>query len=161
MAKLALLSQERIIFQTKPHVLILLYEISLILVVMVVSALVLPGFEVGGIPFDLFLFFILLFAGAMLFLDWWLTRFYLTNIRVIKTRGIIGKNSVSIPLEKIQDISYRFGILGRIFGFGDLMIESAGNLGNISFRYIPSPWTVRAKIQECIQKQKNSKPSWE
>jgi uncharacterized membrane protein YdbT with pleckstrin-like domain len=41
-------------------------------------------------------------------------------MRLIEERGIIGKRIIFIPLNKVQDVTCGFGILGKIFGFGDL-----------------------------------------
>jgi len=160
MTKINLLTNEYIIFKTRRHFLILLYELSLITFVLIVSALVLPEVEYKNISLNSFLSFVLFFAATVEFLDWWFTRFYLTNNRVIRLSGIIGRSSISIPLDKIQDISYDYGILGRILGFGDLVIESAGNFGRISFQYMPSPWRVRSRIQEAIDRQIGAENIW-
>jgi uncharacterized membrane protein YdbT with pleckstrin-like domain len=74
---------------------------------------------------------VVLFSIAVVYLDWHFNRLYLTNYRVIKERGIIGKRFVSVWNYKIQDITVEFGIWGRIFGFGNLLIESAGRFGKI------------------------------
>jgi len=152
MTKINFLTQEYIIFKTRRHFLIPLYELSLIAFVLIVSALFLPEVEYKNISLNSFLTFVLVFAATVEFLDWWFTEFYLTSNRVIRISGIIGRSSISIPLDKIQDISYNYGILGRIFGLGDLVIESAGNFGRISFRYMPSPWRARSRIQEAIDR---------
>ena len=160
MTKINLLTEEYIIFKTRRHFLILLYELSLIAFVLIISALFLPEVDYKNFSLNSILIFVLVFAATVEFLDWWFTRFYLTNYRVIKNSGIIGRSSISIPLDKIQDISYDYGILGRIFGFGDLAIESAGNFGRISFRHMPSPWKVRSIIQEAIDSQDGTENIW-
>ena len=88
---------------------------------------------------------------AVVYLDWHFNRLYLTNYRVIKERGIIGKKFISIWLVKIQDLSAQFGFWGRIFGFGDLVIESAGTLGQISFEGFSSPEKLEALIDNQVR----------
>jgi uncharacterized membrane protein YdbT with pleckstrin-like domain len=70
--------------------------------------------------------FILFFVSLVIYLDWRFKRLYLTDFRLIRERGIIGKRFMSIRLNDIEDIVCSFGILGRILGYGDLIIESAG-----------------------------------
>lgn len=96
-------------------------------------------------PFNLTM--TMLFAASVMALDWLTNRFYLTNFRVIKERGIIGKKYTSIWLGKIQDVTSQVSFLGEIFGFGDLLIESAGELGQERFKGLAKP----AKIQEMIE----------
>jgi uncharacterized membrane protein YdbT with pleckstrin-like domain len=86
----------------------------------------------------------------IIFLDWICTKYYLTNLRLIEERGIIGKRIVSIWLNKVQDVTCKFGILGRIFGFGDIEIESAGAYGKIVFGSLPSPEKFREEIEKAI-----------
>ena len=155
MSKLTLLPQERIMFKTNPHWLVLFAWLALIAVGWLLSLLLISAEEAlkmaEGEDWFIFSSFVFGFAGLMVFLDWWFTRFYLTDLRVIKICGIIGKSFIAIPLAKVQDVSYCFGIIGRIFRFGDLVIESAGTYGRMVFRYIPSPKEVQARIWLRIQ----------
>jgi len=45
-------------------------------------------------------------------------------------------------LNDIEDITCSYGIWGRIFGFGDLIIESAGTYGNMISKIMPSPKNI-------------------
>ena len=80
----------------------------------------------------LFLFFI----SLVFYLDWKFNRLYLTNFRLIKERGIIGKRFMSIRLEGYRRHYLHFRHLGKIFGYGDLTIESAGTQGKMVFKGI-------------------------
>jgi len=44
-----------------------------------------------------------------------------------------------IWLKDIADTTCKYGIFGRIFGFRDLIIESAGPYGKMEFREMPGP----------------------
>jgi len=68
---------------------------------------------------------------------------------LVEERGIIGKRIMSIWLDKVQDVTCRFGILGRILGFGDIEIESAGTYGKV-FSFSPSPRKLREEIEKAI-----------
>lgn len=57
---------------------------------------------------------------------------------------------MSIWLEKVQDVTCKFGILGRIFGFGDIEIESAGTYGKIVFGFLPRPRKLQEEIEKAI-----------
>ena len=150
----SLLPNERIIFKTNPHWLaIMVPEIALA----VFGALIvkyLPSLWSETIPCQQW---ILTFLGAafsftmiVVFLNWICTRYYLTNHRVIEERGIIGKRIMSVWVDRIQDVTCEFGILGRIFGFGDIEIESAGNYGKITFGFLPKPRKLKLEIERAI-----------
>ena len=89
----------------------------------------------------------ILFSIGVIYLDWHYNRLYLTNFRVIKERGIIGKKFVSVWLYKIQDLTVEFGIWGRIFRFGDLTIESAGTFGQMRFKGFSEPMKIKELIE--------------
>jgi len=65
-------------------------------------------------------------------------------------RGIIGKRYMSIRLKDIEDIVCSYGILGRIFGYGDLTIESAGTQGLMVFKGIPKPRRMKLLIERWM-----------
>lgn len=88
---------------------------------------------------------------TVIFLHWICIKYYLTNLRLIEERGIIGKRIMSIWLDKVQDVTCKFSILGRIFGFGDIEIESAGTYGKIVFGFLPLPKTLQEKLEAAIR----------
>ena len=58
-----------------------------------------------------------------------LYQFELTEDAFKKEHGVIWKRYVSIPYERIQNIDIHRGILCRILGLSDLMIQTAGYSG--------------------------------
>jgi len=54
---------------------------------------------------------------------------------------------MAVRLNDIEDITCSYGIWGRIFSFGDLIIESAGAYGIIIFKGIPRPKKVKLMIE--------------
>ena len=96
--------------------------------------------------------FATLFLMIIFYLDWKFNRLYLTNTRLIKERGIIGKSFMSIWLKNIEDITCSFGIWGRILRFGNLIIESAGTHGKMVFERMPSPKKIKFRIERTYQR---------
>lgn len=148
-----LIEKEKIIFRVHPHWLyIFLPELALIIFGILFFKFGHPFLIEINLPYWIvFIFeFILAIAMFILFLDWLCINYYLTNFRLIEERGIIGKRIMSIWLDKIQDITLSFGILGRIFGFGNLEIQSAGTYGKIVFDFLPKPKKLQEKIEKAI-----------
>ncbi len=145
---------EKIIFKTNPHWLYVGVPVVAIIIIGALYIILTPFF----VPEDILLlqWLPLLFGIAcvfliiVLFLNWFYIRFYLTNMRLIEVRGIIGKRTMSIRLRKVQDVTCSFGILGRIFGFGDIEVESAGTYGKIIFDFLPAPQKLKYKIEKAI-----------
>ena len=151
-----LLPDEKIIFQTNPHWLCLVFpEVCLALSGMfILSYLSYPSpqqFPSLYSPWLLVFFeMAIVFIMVVILFQWLCIKYYLTNMRLIEERGILGKRIMHIWLEKVQDLTCKFGILGRIFGFGDIEIESAGTYGKIIFSFLPAPWKLRQKIEKAI-----------
>ena len=152
-----LLPDEKVLFRTHPHWLVLVGpEICVgILTVLLIKYLPILLQDVGpGLAWKIRLILggALVFAGVVIFLGWICINYYLTNLRLIDKRGIIGKRIMSISLERVQDVKCQFGIWGRIFRFGDIEIESAGTYGKIVFDFLPNPRKTQEKIERAISK---------
>lgn len=79
-------------------------------------------------------------------LRWWFTQFVLTNERLVLRKGIIARSGVEIPLEVINDVIFSQTVFERLLGFGDLIIESAGEMGQSRFSNIPKPDEFQAEL---------------
>ena len=150
------LPDERIIFRTHPHWLVLTGpEVCVgILTFLLIKCLPILLEAINpNLAWKIWLILgrALTFASVVIFLGWLCTNYYLTNLRLIDKRGIIGKRIVSIYLDKVQDVTCKFGIWGRIFGFGDIEIESAATYGRIVFDFVSSPRKIKEKIIQTIK----------
>lgn len=77
-------------------------------------------------------------------------KYILTNRRVIHDEHVylIRRSRVGAALNNIQSVQQvQRGLLAKIFGFGDLLIETAGEPGGVvAFRRVPNPTTVQDRI---------------
>lgn len=80
------------------------------------------------------------------FVRWMTTSHVITNERIIYRAGFVAKQGTEIPLEVIQNVAFNQTIFERMFGTGDLMIESAGTHGQTRYRDIPDPEAVQSLI---------------
>jgi len=82
------------------------------------------------------IFLRLLWAAA----NWAVDYFVITSRRFIETSGLFARNVAMMPMVKVTDMTFRQSFLGRIFGYGTFILESAGQdqaLRNVDF--IPYP----------------------
>jgi uncharacterized membrane protein YdbT with pleckstrin-like domain len=77
----------------------------------------------------------------------------ITNERVIYRAGLISKTGKEIPHEVINDVAFNQRALERIFGTGDLLIESAGTHGQSRYQDIPDPEGVQSLIYREREKR--------
>ncbi len=82
------------------------------------------------------------------FVRWWTTQHVITSERLIYRTGLMSKKGTEIPLEVINDVTFRQSAFERIVGSGDLLIESAGTHGQSAYTNIPDPEQVQKLIYE-------------
>ena len=84
-------------------------------------------------------------------LAWRTTHFVITSDRVIARRGIIAKSGIEIPLERVNNVSFKQSIFERLINAGDLLIESGGEDGQQRFTDILKPDEVQNLIHAQME----------
>lgn len=79
---------------------------------------------------------------------WATSHFVVTTDRVIHRSGWFAKRSMEIPLENISDVRFSQGVLERLIGAGDLVLESPSEFGQETFTNIRRPEAVQKTIYE-------------
>ena len=72
--------------------------------------------------------------------------FVVTNRRVIRRVGLLAREIQHAPLEKIQDITVEQGIVGRMLGYGTVIVETASEKGMLIFPAVASPESFRTHV---------------
>jgi membrane protein YdbS with pleckstrin-like domain len=83
--------------------------------------------------------------------NWRYVEFVVTTDRVIYRSGVFAKRGIEIPLARVNNVNFSQGILERIVGAGNLMIESGGEQGQSHFTDIHEPQKVQRIIHEQIE----------
>ena len=78
-------------------------------------------------------------SGLFDFFNWYNRKFIVTSWRVIQLSGIINKAVIDSSLEKVNDIELTQSFFGRIFGFGNVEILTASEIGANKFMTIRDP----------------------
>ncbi|MDL9979926.1 PH domain-containing protein [Microbacterium sp. ASV49] len=77
--------------------------------------------------------------------------FVITNMRVFRIHGILAEHIATMPLSRILDISVDKPFIGRIFGYGHFVFESAAqDQGLRDIRYVGRPDERGLTIQRVI-----------
>ena len=69
-----------------------------------------------------------------------------TNKRVILKRGIISRKTEEMKITSIETVEIIQGVMGRIFGYGDVKITGRG-ISDLLFKKINDPMDVKRKIE--------------
>lgn len=78
-------------------------------------------------------------SGLFDFFNWYNRKYIVTSWRVIQLSGIINKAVIDSSLEKVNDIELNQSFFGRIFGFGNVEILTASEIGANKFMTIRDP----------------------
>ncbi len=103
---------------------------------------------------------VLVIHGLWRILERRMDRFVITNMRVFRVHGILSQNIATMPIARILDISVHKPIIGRIFGYGHFIFESAAqDQGLREIKYVGSPNERGITIQRVIQRSGLRGPS--
>ena len=84
-------------------------------------------------------------------LRWRTTTYELTTKRLRTRYGIVTRRGRDIPLTRINDVSFEKGLLDRLLGAGRLVVESAGEHGQIVLRDIPHVEDVQSTLFRLVE----------
>lgn len=120
---------ERIVFATRRHWAriaepVLSVLVGTVLWIVIVAAI--PDAPGAVLNVLFFLWFALVVRGLFMFWLWRTDWFVATTTRLLLSYGIVYKKVAMMPLAKVTDMSYNRTIPGRILGYGQFVMESAG-----------------------------------
>ena|SRR5579859_162762 len=157
-----LLPFEKLVTRVHRHPMVLLAQLlaplGMVLVVLAVDYL-----NRALIPQDVMLLVtlaVIALAGLWVIGAWvgWTSKsFTLTNQRVILNEGIFTRTTKVIPLERVQDVSTRQTMFGRIFDYGLVAIDATGTTERME--NMPNP--NRFRDQVFVQVRREPKPTQE
>jgi uncharacterized membrane protein YdbT with pleckstrin-like domain len=133
--------KEKIILEARQHWLVLLGEIASELLLSLAIIVLVVGLAIF-FPLALLGLVILLAPAASLTRDvliWSNRKYIITNRRVIQLSGVLSKDVADSSLEKVNDVKLDQSFFGRIFGYGDIEVLTASELGVNKIRRIANP----------------------
>ena len=138
-----LLPREVQVATVRQHPAVLLAAASLTLAGLIVAAVL----SVTVLRHNSLLVSIVWIAWAVLLLrliwkavNWAVDYFVITTERLLLTTGLLTRKVAMMPLSKVTDMSFRRSFPGRLLGYGELIVESAGqNQALDRVDYIPYP----------------------
>jgi uncharacterized membrane protein YdbT with pleckstrin-like domain len=120
----------------------------------VVLALTDQEILMGGV--GILVFFCLIWFGVR-YAVWSTTNFVVTTDRLIYRHGVVSKHGIEIPLERVNTVFFSQSLFERILRSGDLVIESAGEMGRQSFSNVRKPSAVQNEIYRQMEDNENRK----
>jgi uncharacterized membrane protein YdbT with pleckstrin-like domain len=153
-----LVSGETVLYRTRLHWIVLIGPLMAGLVVGSIGLVfVVGGYEAnvkGGSYPGMILVGLLLLIGASALIGVGLirknsTEVAVSNMRVLIKSGFINRKSIEVLLPKVESIGVDESGLGRIFGYGSVIIRGTGGTFE-TFRRIAEPNELRRQVQQQI-----------
>jgi membrane protein YdbS with pleckstrin-like domain len=157
---------ERIVFRTRLHWIRIVGPWALFF-----GSLVATGWIDARIPPDnphfrdalVIIVLLILLRALWRTLEWYREWFVGTDRRLMLALGVLTRRVQMIPLGKVTDMSYVRSPLGQILGYGNFVLESAGQ--DQAFRvveYVPKPGIYYRRISEELftpNARRNDRPT--
>jgi uncharacterized membrane protein YdbT with pleckstrin-like domain len=109
--------------------------------------------DIGAQPVLLAIVLVLLSIAFWAFLTHHRDRFVVTNMRVMRIRGVFSQSIATTPIARVLDITLKKPSIGRILGYGHFVFESAAqDQGFREIRWVSRPDDRDLTIQRVIQR---------
>lgn len=103
-----------------------------------------PGVKI--LSFFVFILGLLKFAQMMIFK--FTTEIGISDVRLIYKRGLVARDVVELNTDRIEGVDIVQGILGRLFGYGRLIIRGMG-IGAVAMPQIEQPIRFKKAIEKA------------
>jgi len=148
---------EQLVLDLRPH-----WKALITPVVTLVLTLGIAGYGAARIPAGpqqgLYRIGVAVLALALLlgcavrpFLIWLTTHFVVTDRRVLVRSGIFSRSGRDVPLSRINDITFSHSFVERLLGCGTLVVESAGERGQVTLSDIPRVERVQRQLYDLVE----------
>ena len=154
---------EEVVLDLRPHWLFLALPSSSLVGALILGLLLGKAWNPGGAFGSLIdylgivAFIVALAWVGIAYARWSTTHFVLTTDRIISRHGVIRKSGVDIPLDRVNTVIFHQGLLERMVGAGDLVIESASETGANNFENVRQPNIVQKEIHLQMEANENRK----
>lgn len=111
------------------------------------------------VVFSILIFSLLVFIAIISYVQWKRFLFYVEKDDFVIRKGVLRKQKVHIPLERIQSIHIHESVIHRIFGLAALKLDTAGSAdqeGEISA--LPKEYAIELKAQLLSMKANQTEP---
>jgi uncharacterized membrane protein YdbT with pleckstrin-like domain len=135
----SLIQDEQVVFRTRLHLIIFFIPIVLLAISVCLFVYTVPVAAESVLAAAVLWFLVK-------YVDYASSEFAVTNKRVIIKVGVLRRRTVEMLNTKVEAVSVNQGILGRILGYGNIVVTGTGGT-NEPFNGISSPLEFRRAVQ--------------
>jgi membrane protein YdbS with pleckstrin-like domain len=124
-----LLPHEHQVITVRKHPAVLIKPIIVVLIGLVIAAVIsttIARHQAGVVGFVWIAWALLLVWLFFKVWEWSVDYFIVTSRRMLLATGLVTRKVAMMPLVKVTDMSFQRSSLGRLLGYGEFILESAG-----------------------------------
>jgi len=147
---------EQFVLRLHPHwkTLVKPFLIVAVIIAAAIAALIMlpprSSLDAARIGIGVVVFLAVIVWGVVPLLRWQTTSYELTTRRLRLREGILSRSGRDFPLIRISDVSFSHGLIDRLLGCGNLIVESAGEHGELILSQIPQVERVQATLFQLV-----------
>jgi uncharacterized membrane protein YdbT with pleckstrin-like domain len=152
---------ESVVLDLHPH-----WKVIVLPVLELLATLGLAGFLLAVVDDDIGRYAVLGVAALLVLLfvlwpllKWRTTHFVVTTERVVMRSGVLARSGRDIPLQRVNDVSFQHTFFERLLGCGTLVVESAGERGQVTLGDIPKVEKVQRTVYELVDRADDPRTS--
>jgi len=134
---------ERLVLVLRPHAKALIAPVVVLLITAPITAFLAGLVPEGGA--QVWMRVALVAAGVLVvarwviwpFLTWWNTVYAITDRRLVLRQGVFNRAGHDMPLSRLNDVKFSHNVIERVLGCGTLVVESAGEVGQLVLDDVP------------------------
>lgn len=96
-------------------------------------------------------------AGLALRRAYALAEYVVTDDRVLRSGGIVGRDVSTVPLADVTDVDVTRSLIGKLFGTGQLAFQTAGGpTAGVRLACVRGPYEVLGAIEDARERARSS-----
>lgn len=144
---------EHVVLDLHPHIKRMFVPLLVLLAVCVAYGFLLSQVDDGRVRLGVGLLALLVLLWRVLvpFLRWRTTVFVITNKRVVVRSGLLSRSGRDVPMSRVNDVTFQHSLLERMLGCGTIVVESAGERGQVVLSDVPNVENVQRTIYNLAE----------
>ncbi|MDS0476412.1 PH domain-containing protein [Natrinema sp. 1APR25-10V2] len=155
---------ESVVWESRPHPITMGSELPVGVGIALAGMLVAGWSATDGVGLLTLLGVLVAVVGAAVavgrYLVWTNTRYVITSSELYKKRGIVSRDVTQFRLERVQNTSLSQSGIGRLLGYGDLTVYTAGSGDpELTFERVPQPERASSRLSDQLESVAPDKPA--
>jgi len=147
---------ERVVWHARPHPIAIGWRLPVGFGLIIGGLLVLALLATNSNPLVVATGLVFTVAGVGVlfigFVFWTNTRYVLTSSQLYLKRGVFSRDVTQFRLDRIQNTTLDQGVIGRLLGYGQLTVYTAGSAEpELTFDRVPNPGSAASKLSQQLE----------